>query len=80
VAWIGYTLLLFLGLHVKSRYRNELWPALDAFAGAAVVWFSARAMGVPGPRWPAPGPIATVGAVLGAPLLFFLSFGGPLLG
>ena len=80
VAWIGYTLLLFLGLHVKSRYRIQLWPALDAFAGAAVAWLAARALGVPGPLWLAPGPIATAGAVLGALLLFFLSFGGVLLG
>jgi hypothetical protein len=80
LAWIGYTLLIFLGLHVKSRYRVQLWPALDAFAGAAAAHFAARVRLAPEPRWRVPAWPATAGAALAALLLLFLSFGGPLLG
>jgi hypothetical protein len=80
LAWIAYTLLIFLGLHVKSRYRVQLWPAFDGFAGAAVAFLSGRASAAPEARWSAPTPPATAGGVLAALLLLFLSFGGPLLG
>jgi hypothetical protein len=39
LAFIGYNLALFLFLHVKSRYRIQLLPALLLYAGLAVDWW-----------------------------------------
>jgi hypothetical protein len=80
LAWIAYTLLLFLGLHVKTRYRVQFWPAFDALAGVAVAFLSARFIGPPEMRWTDPSPLATASGAIAALLLLYLSFGGPLSG
>ncbi len=73
VAFLAYNLLIFLVLHVKSRYRLQFVPFLDALAGAALAVAWSRATGaesVPiSRRW-------AVAAVLLAALLLFLAFGG----
>jgi len=73
-AWFGPlfvagNLLLFLGLHVKSRYRVQFWPFVDLLAVSVL----ARA----GTWQLAPARLA-LGALL-ALLLLGLAFGAPLL-
>lgn len=36
LAFLAYNLLLFLGLHVKTRYRLQFLPVLELLAGAAL--------------------------------------------
>src|SRR6185295_14799093 len=44
LAFLAYNLLLFLALHVKTRYRIQMLPALDLFAafGCAGLWEGVR--------------------------------------
>lgn len=67
LAFAGYNLALFLLLHVKSRYRVQLLPALILYAGLA---WDALATVRPLPR----GRLA--GASVLALLLLVLAFGG----
>jgi hypothetical protein len=67
--FVAGNLLLFLGLHVNTRYRLPLMPLFDLFAAALLV---APGSAVPGARRLAAG-------VLLAALLLFLAFGRPFL-
>lgn len=76
LAFLAYNLLVFLVLHVKSRYRLQFVPFLDLFAGAglAAAWARLRRSDtskVSGLRIAA--------AVALAMLLLFLAFGSRLL-
>lgn len=42
LAFVVYNLLLFLLLHVKSRYRIQFLPFLLIWTGCAVAWLAAR--------------------------------------
>ena len=65
LAFLVYNLLLFLGLHVKSRYRLQFLPALELYAGATLA-----GLAVPGRARVALG-------VLVALILLGLAFAGP---
>ncbi len=67
LVFLGYNLLLFLALHVKTRYRVQIMPVLDLFAafGLAGLWEGARL-----------SRRATVGAVAAALVVLGLAFGG----
>ncbi|MCG8457381.1 MAG: glycosyltransferase family 39 protein [Holophagales bacterium] len=64
--FLVYNLILFLGVHVKSRYRIQLLPVLFLYAGLLVELCRARYLGrlprLPAWRW-------TAGAALGVLLL-----------
>jgi 4-amino-4-deoxy-L-arabinose transferase-like glycosyltransferase len=66
--FVAYNLALFLVLHVKTRYRVQLMPVLDLFAGATVAWLIARRPRRSAAAWVAGGALAA--------LLLFLAFGG----
>lgn len=65
--FLAYNLLLFLALHVKTRYRIQMMPVLDLFAAFGVVgiWEGLRL-----------SRRATVGALAAVILLLGLAFGG----
>ncbi|HXT22775.1 MAG TPA: glycosyltransferase family 39 protein [Thermoanaerobaculia bacterium] len=66
--FVAYNLALFLVLHVKTRYRVQLMPVLDLFAGATAVWLVTRRPRRPALVWAAGGALAA--------LALFLAFGG----
>ena len=73
LAFLAYNLAIFLLLHVMSRYRIQLLPLLDLYAGAAVAW------AVSGGR-PMPRPATWAAVATGGLLLLFFAFGGSLVG
>jgi hypothetical protein len=87
LAFVAYNLLLFLGLHVKTRYRVQLLPVAFLYAAGAVAWLRARwegsgAVAASRPAIAVAGrPVTAAIAVAAgaAALLLFLAFGGPLL-
>jgi hypothetical protein len=72
LAFVGYNLALFLLLHVKSRYRVQLLPALLLFAGLG---WDTLAGAVSGTVRPLPRGRVALAAALAVALLF-LAFGG----
>jgi 4-amino-4-deoxy-L-arabinose transferase-like glycosyltransferase len=76
LALIGYvtlTLMIFLLVHVKTRYRVQLMPALDTLAGAALAsWVAGKRTVDTAGRWP-----GVVLAIAGAcsVLVMFFAFG-----
>jgi hypothetical protein len=76
LALIGYvtlTLMIFLLVHVKTRYRVQLMPALDTLAGAALAsWVAGKRTVDAAARWP-----GVVLAIAGAcsVLVMFFAFG-----
>ncbi len=73
LAFVGYNLLLFLGLHTMTRYRIQLEPVLALFAAHAVTSRAELARRLRSPRFT----ILLVGAVA---LVLFLAWGGSWLG
>ncbi len=69
--FLAYNLALLLVLHVKTRYRVQLTPALLAFA--APLWSAPLAVFRSAALW------RRVAAVAAAVLALFLAVGGPLL-
>lgn len=74
-AFMAYNALLFLAVHVKSRYRVQLMPFFYIYAGVAFAWLCARCGWAPGEveMWRQPTTrsrwaLAVVGVAL---LLFF---------
>jgi 4-amino-4-deoxy-L-arabinose transferase-like glycosyltransferase len=76
LAFLAYNLLVFLLLHVKSRYRLQLVPFLDLLAGAGLAAAWARLRRADTPR--VSGLRIAAAAALAA-LLLFLAFGSRLL-
>lgn len=72
--FLAYNAVLFLGLHVKSRYRLQFLPVLVLAAAATLTWITSA-----GPHsWRAGGKWRLgLGAALSA-LLLALAFAGPL--
>ena len=66
--FVAYNLALFLVLHVKSRYRVQLMPVLDLWAGATAAWAWSR--------WPQRPAVAWVAGAALAGLALFVAFGG----
>lgn len=82
LSFLAYNLAIFLVLHVKSRYRIQLMPFLFLYFGSAVAWLSARMGANPGESdlWKEQlSPVRGAVAAVGAALLLFLAFGGPML-
>ncbi|MEM6454403.1 MAG: hypothetical protein AAF772_04845 [Acidobacteriota bacterium] len=73
LAFLAYNLLLFLVLHVKSRYRVQLLPVVFVFAAAALDQLRVRGLRLPLSRT---GWIALAAA---AAVALLLVYGGPLL-
>lgn len=79
LAFLAYNAVLFLALHVKSRFRVQVLPFLFLFAGLACDRLRARhshTTGAGGSRI-APARLALAGGAAG--LALFLAFGAPLL-
>lgn len=68
VLFLLYNLLLFLGLHVKTRYRIQMLPAAFVAVGCLVAWFEAGMR----PR-PSVARLAGAGAVAAVLLWFALA-------
>jgi hypothetical protein len=82
LGFLAYNLVIFLVLHVKSRYRVQLMPFLFLYFGSAVAWLSVRMGGNPLEieLWEEKlSPVRGVAAAAGAALLLFLAFGGEML-
>ncbi len=77
--FVVYNLALLLVLHVKTRYRVQMMPVLDLWAGATLVWaWSRLRRPAGGETLHRPSPPARTwvfGGALAA-LLVFLAFGG----
>lgn len=82
LAFLAFTMLVFLVSHVKSRFRIQLLPFLFVYCGCTVAWLSSKlgwnvaeaelwSVERGWPSWWA--------AAGGGALLLFLAFGGPLL-
>ncbi len=75
LAFLGYNLVIFLVLHVKSRFRVQFLPCLFFYGACALNEWQRRGE-IPGrtdTRWRLRIAAATAGGLL------FLAFGGPLL-
>jgi hypothetical protein len=79
VLFIVYNLALLLVLHVKTRYRVQMMPVLDLWAGATLVWVWSRLrQPAGGGTVPSPSPPVrawVAGGALAA-LALYLAFGG----
>jgi len=74
LAFVAYNLLLFLVLHVKSRYRIQILPFLLLWTGCAAAWLGARFGLTPDAgRWRESIPLWAWPLAAG---LLFLAFGG----
>jgi 4-amino-4-deoxy-L-arabinose transferase-like glycosyltransferase len=73
LAFIGYNLVIFLVLHVKSRYRLPFIPVVELFAAGCISTLWSRVTGGEPATF---GPWRLTAASLLALLLLFLAFGG----
>lgn len=81
LVFLAYNLLLFLVLHVKTRYRIPILPVFFLFSGVAVQW-ALEARRRRGEAWAALAVPSVYAALLGgalALLLLLLAFGSSLL-
>ena len=69
IAFVAYNLVLFLGLHVKTRYRIQFLPVLYLYAGYAVAAWHTGTLRLRAREW-----IAAAGT---ASLVLFLALAGP---
>jgi hypothetical protein len=76
LAFVAYNLLIFLFLHVKSRYFLQVLPCFVLFAGPALE----RLHRDPRAFFHELPPARALAALLAAVLLLFLAFGGACLG
>jgi dolichyl-phosphate-mannose-protein mannosyltransferase len=77
--FVVYNLALLLALHVKTRYRVQMMPVLDLWAGATLVWVWSRLRRPAGGeivQRPSPPARAWAAGAMLATLLLFLAFGG----
>jgi len=72
--FFAYNLIIFLWLHVKSRYRIQLLPVFFIGSGCAVDWVLSR---LQGDDVELPNRLQLLAAGGAATLMLYLGFAGP---